>query len=161
MIVYGLGYGRGARSVAKEHKMSIAEAERFITEYFGQFPRMRLWRQTVASEGQDKGYLVNPFGHRRYFFGPNTVPKMYNYLPQSTAAYVLIEAMLRLDEQLPKDAEMLITVHDSVVVQCPRELQDEVTTCMKDVMERPVDVLNGYVFPVSIGVGDNWAECDQ
>ena len=160
MMVYGLGYGRGARSIAKEHKMSLAEAERFIDEYFVQFPRIKLWRSTVANDGQRLGYLINPYGHRRYFFGSNAVPKMYNYLPQSTAAYVIMEAMLKVDEQLPKGAHLLIQVHDSLLVECEEGVQQQTIECLKDCMQAPIDVLNGYSIPVKVGVGRNWSETD-
>jgi len=160
MMVYGMGYGRGARSIAKEHHMSLAEAERFINEYFVQFPRIRLWRQSVASEGQRNGYLVNPYGHRRYFFGPNTVPKMYNYLPQSTAAYVIMEAMLKVDESLPKGAHLILQVHDQLVVECEEGVKEQTIECLKDFMQAPVDVLGGYQIPVKVGIGKNWSETD-
>jgi DNA polymerase-1 len=160
MMVYGMGYGRGARSIAKEHKMSLAEAERFIDEYFVQFPRIKFWRQTVANEGQRNGFLVNPYGHRRYFFGPNTVPKMYNYLPQSTAAYVIMEAMLKVDEQLPKGAHLILQVHDSLVVECEEGLKHQVIECLTENMQAPIDVLNGYQIPVKVGIGKNWSETD-
>lgn len=161
MIVYGLGYGRGARSIAKEHKISVAEAERFIEEYFSQLPRIKLWRQDIAEKGRRDGYLVNPFGHRRYFFGENVVPKMYNYIPQSTAAYVVIESMLRLHEALPKGAWMWVQVHDEIGVQCPTEMSEEVSAIMKEVMEAPIDVLDGYVFPVKTHIGKDWKEVSE
>lgn len=161
MMVYGLGYGRGARSIAKEHKISVAEAERFIEEYFSQFPRIKLWRQEIAEKGRRDGYLVNPFGHRRYFFGENVIPKMYNYIPQSTAAYIVIESMLRLHKVLPPRAWMWVQVHDEIGAQCPAEMAEEVSTIMKTVMEAPIDVLGGYVFPVKVHTGKDWKEVSE
>jgi uracil-DNA glycosylase family 4 len=161
MMVYGLGYGRGAVSIAKEHKMSVAEAQRFIDEYFLQFQQIARWRKEVAAKGQQDGYLVNPYGHRRYFFGQNLVPKMYNYIPQSTAAYVLIEAMLRLHERLPTGAWLWIQVHDELGVQCPEAMADQVAALMKEVMEEPIDVLDDYRIPVKVHVGKNWEEASR
>ncbi|MHA1632709.1 MAG: DNA polymerase A family protein [Candidatus Freyarchaeota archaeon] len=160
-IVYGLGYGRGARSIARQYKeLSYAEADRFITTYFNTFPNIKRWRQTLVTEAQRKGYLVNPFGRRRYFFGPGNIPKVYNFLPQSTAADVLLEALVRLDGELPKGARMVLTVHDSILVECPEDMKDEVAECLKDVMEKPVDALDNYVIPVKVTFGKTWEETE-
>jgi DNA polymerase-1 len=85
---------------------------------------------------------------------------MYNYLPQSTAAYIIMEAMLKVDEQLPKGAHLIIQVHDSLVVECEEGVKEQVIECLKENMQAPIDVLSGYQIPVKVGIGKNWAETD-
>jgi len=161
MIVYGLGYGRGAPSIAKEQKISVAEAQRFIDEYFYQFPNIARWRREVAARGQADGYLVNPYGHRRYFFGQNVVPKMYNYIPQSTAGYRIMEAMNELHDELPPEAFLWVQIHDELGVQCPEHMAEQIGALTKEVMERPVDVLDGYILPAKVHIGKNWEEVSK
>ena len=159
-IVYGLGYGRGARSLARSYKLPIVEAERFITEYFTKFARIKVWRQQQLTEATSQGYLVNPFGRRRYFFGQNITTKIYNFTPSSTAADVILEATVRLARELPREARLLLHVHDQVVVECPEELKERAAQCLKDVMEAPVDVLDNYVIPVKVKTGYTWKEVE-
>ncbi len=157
-IVYGLGYGRGARSLAKKYGMTISEAENFIARYFNAFGRIKLWREALVAHARREGYLVNPFGRRRYFFGPSIIPKVYNFPPQGTAADVLLKAMVNLHQQLPKGVWMSMQVHDELVFQCPEALVPQVTECVKDVMQAPVPELEGYQFPVTVRVGNTWKE---
>ena len=159
-IVYGLGYGRGARSLAKAYGMTVAEAERFIYEYFNAFGRIKLWREDLVEEVRKTGYLANPFGRRRYFFGPSIIPKVYNFPPQSTAADVILRAMVKIDEQLPKGSWLAIQVHDEVVVQAPEDNVRQVGECLRDVMQAPVPELGGYQFPVDVKVGKTWREVE-
>jgi DNA polymerase I-like protein with 3'-5' exonuclease and polymerase domains len=75
-------------------------------------------------------------------------------LPQSAAADIIFRAMLNL--VLPKPARLLLQVHDSLVLEAPGDLVEEVKAHLKEVMERPIPELNGLVIPVSIKVGNNW-----
>jgi len=161
MIVYGLGYGRGARSLAKEHKMTVTAAEHFIEEYSRQFPYIWAWRQRCVTKAKKEGYLANPYGRRRYFFGPNIVTKVYNYIPQSTAADVLLESLVLLHNSLPKSARLVLTVHDSVLVECKPEDMEQVQQTLRTVMERPIPELSDQRIPIKLGSGNNWAEADS
>jgi DNA polymerase-1 len=160
MIVYGLSYGRGSRSLAREYKMTVAEADRFIDEYSQQFPHIWRWRQECLNLAKKQGYLANPFGRRRYFFGPNTAPKVYNYLPQSTAADVLLGSLVQLGASLPEGARLVLTVHDSIMAECSPEQQEQVTNLLRAIMERPIPELGNVSIPVKIHAGRNWSETD-
>jgi len=161
MTVYGLGYGRGARSIAKQYGMTTSEAQRLIDEFFSRFLRIKALREEWANTGKREGYLVNPFMRRRYFFGPSLVPRMYNFIPQSTALDVMLEALVDLDEELPSPAHLVLTVHDNVLVAHPPEMRKQVAECLKDVMEKPIDVLGGYRVPIDISHGKDWGETDM
>ena len=160
MIVYGLGYGRGAHSLAKEYKMTVAAAEHFIEEYTRQFPNIWKWRQECVALAKKQGFLTNPFGRRRYFFGPNTAPKVYNYLPQSTAADILLSSLVQIHASLPTGTRLVLTVHDSVMVECPPSLQSTCESILKTIMMQPIPELGGVSIPIKLGTGVNWAKAD-
>jgi len=155
-IVYGLGYGRGAISLAAAYGLSHTAAKTFIANYFRTYPRIKQWRQDILTQASHDGFLANPFGRRRYFFGPNIAPKVYNFLPQSTAGDIISEATIKLDKALPSHAHLMLTIHDELVVQCQKGKEKEVIECMKTIMEAPIDVLDDYSFPVSVQTGDTW-----
>jgi len=158
MSVYGIGYGRGARSMAREFGWSEAEAQRFIDRYFERFAKIKLWRQDLIADAERNGYLVNPFGRRRYFFGQNIAPKVYNFVPSSIAADVLFESLVLLDGQCPKDTRLVLQIHDDIVAETPVGQEKETSEWLKDIMQRPIDVLDGYSFPVEVRVGKTWEE---
>lgn len=158
MTVYGLGYGRGAQSMSREFGWSVTEAQRFIDGYFYRFPKLKLWRQDLMADADKNGYLVNPYGRRRYFFGQHIAPKVYNFIPSGTAADVLYESLVALDEQCPADTRIVIQVHDDVVAECPIGQGKQTSEWLKDIMERPIDVLEGYKIPVEVRTGRTWGE---
>lgn len=160
LIVYGLNYGRGARSLAQEYKMTISATEHFIAEYAFQFPKIWAWRQECVIQAKKEGYLANPFGRRRYFFGPSIVTKVYNYIPQSTAADILLESLALLHSSLLKSSRLVLTVHDSVMVECRPEDVEQVKQLLHKAMERPLPELQGHHIPIKFGVGNNWADVD-
>lgn len=156
MTVYGLGYGRGAQSMAREYGWSTTEAQRFIDNYFGRFPKLKLWRQDLMRDADKNGYLVNPYGRRRYFFGQHIATKVYNFIPSGTAADILYESLVLLDKQTPKDTRIVIQVHDDVVAECPIGQEKQTSEWLKDIMARPIDVLDGYTIPVEVRIGKTW-----
>ena len=158
-IVFGLMYGRGAHSIAKEYKMTLSEATRFIDEYSRQFPNIWNWRAECLRLAQREGYLVNPFGRRRYFYGPSIATKVYNFIPSSAAADVLLKALVQLHNDLPHGARLVLTVHDQVLIEHPLSAQRAVEECLHDIMEAPVPELANHIIPIAISTGSNWGLC--
>lgn len=106
---------------------------------------------------------------------------------QGTAAEILKLAMIELDRKLnPKseariskkiqnlnsknqepetyhltsgEAQLLLTVHDELVVEAPEEKAEEVAALIKDVMENIITLC--APIEVEIGIGKNWTECKK
>ena len=76
---------------------------------------------------------------------------------QGTEADLMKLAMIRLDTKLPKGAEMIMQVHDSIMVECTPELVPEVKKVMKDVMENVCPDLTVRL-AVDVKEGKNWGE---
>jgi DNA polymerase-1 len=157
-IVYGLGYGRGAASIAKQYNMSKTAAEAFIAKYFARFSKIKAWRTELIREAQKNGFLANAFGRRRWFFDQQMHTKVYNFPPQSTAADILLCALVKLHDELPEPARLVLTVHDSVLVECPPEQEATVIECMRTIMQQ--EYLPGLPVPVKIKSGLDWSACD-
>ena len=66
-------------------------------------------------------------------------------------------AMIQLDRKLPKGAEMIMQVHDSIMVECEPSLVSEVKKVMKEVMEGVCPEL-GVRLAVDTREGKNWGE---
>jgi len=100
---------------------------------------------------------------------------MYNFPIQSAAASMMYEALIQLERQLPKGAELRLTVHDEVVLNVQRDhttLQAAID-CTRNVMEQTFqqieqasqypDVVrhyypDGWRCPSECHIGLNWRQ---
>jgi len=67
MFVFGLNYGREAKSVARQLGCSIREAEELIAKYFKPMPKYLEWRKFKQRQAVDDEYLEGTSGRRRRF----------------------------------------------------------------------------------------------
>jgi DNA polymerase I-like protein with 3'-5' exonuclease and polymerase domains len=170
-IVYGLGYGRGADSIAAGHNLDYDFVREFIYKFFTKFAVFHDWREGLPDFVNKNHYLANPFARRRWWF-TREITEIYNFPASSTAADMMIDEVIQLEDQLPKGATLRLTVHDEVVINTPKDIAKETWICVRDIMEqkwpgivqasaRPENVRKyypaGWFCPVDIHVGTNWA----
>jgi DNA polymerase-1 len=81
-----------------------------------------------------------------------------NTIIQGTAADLIKLALIRLNIALPPEVRILMTVHDSVLLEVPEQLIDQTRPQVLDVMQTPPP---GFTVPIvaDIGTGRTWAEC--
>ena len=68
-------------------------------------------------------------------------------------------AMIELDKSLKKldnNSKILLQVHDSVLVECPKEVAKEVSKIVRDCLENVYDL--PIKLKVEVKIGDNWGE---
>lgn len=166
VVNFGIIYGMSAKGLADATGMSFVEAQDFERRYFELRKPIADKLKSYLEQARDKGYVETLFGRRR----PTPDVKSANYLVragaeraaqnmpiQGTEADLMKLAMLKLDKRLPHGAEMIMQVHDSIIVECDPVLVSEVKKVMKDVMENVYPDL-----PVKLAVdvkeGNNWGE---
>ena len=74
-------------------------------------------------------------------------------------------AMLKVDEELQAKAtadgeplgRQILQIHDSILVECPKENGEKVAELLQDVMENIAPELK-IALKVDVHVGDNWGE---
>jgi DNA polymerase-1 len=172
-VVYGLGYGRGAASIAEGNNLDFDFVQQFIKRFFTRFRGFHQWREELPNLVSRQHYLANAWNRRRWWW-TREVTEIYNYPASSTAADMMIDELIALDRELPAGATLRLTVHDEVVVNCPKDVVHETVRCIRDNMQRcwpevvaisarPENVRkffpNGFFVPVDIGVGPNWRAC--
>jgi uracil-DNA glycosylase family 4 len=172
-IVYGLGYGRGAESIADHHGLEINFVKAFIARFFARFAVFARWRDDNVRFARKHHYLANAFKRRRWWY-THQVTEQYNYPMQSNAADMMYDALIVLDRQLPKGADLRLTVHDEVVLNVRKEVVREAWNCVRDVMQSAWPQLvaasadeatvkhfypQGWHCPVDIHVGTDWEMC--
>ena len=186
-VVYGVGYGRGAASLASGGSraqrgsadrtgigaMDRAWVEEFLRGFQRRFHTFFRWREHNVTFVKKNHYLSNSFKRRRWWY-TQQVTEVYNYPQQSDAADMMYDILIQLDRELPAGATLRLTVHDEVVINCPKDLIKEALACVRSVMQRtwpqiveasenPAMVKrfypNGWFCPVDAGIGTNWKMC--
>ena len=168
MINFGLLYGMEAYGLAQRLDIERSEAQRHIDEYFVQFPDVREFMAGIVDEARTTGYTTTILGRRRY------LPELHsrsvrerqmgermalNAPIQGSAADIIKKAMIHLDERLRSDgfgAEMLIQIHDELVLEVPEAELDDVAALTIDVMRSVVELR--VPLKVSSAIGRTLAE---
>ena len=167
MVNYALLYGKGAFTLSKDIGVSQDEAQQFIDSYFTGFPRVRAFLDRTLDEGRATGVVRTMFGRRRLvpelnsrnFQVRSAAERMAVNLPiQGSAADILKRAMIDVHAALlphPK-ARMILTVHDELVFEVPREQADEIAEIVRDKMQNAVAM--NVPLTVDVGIGENWKD---
>jgi DNA polymerase-1 len=169
MINFGLLYGMEAFGLAQRLEISRDDAERHIEAYFDQFPQVQDYMSGIVAEARNTGYTTTLLGRRRYL--PELSSSNYrdrqsgermalNAPIQGSAADIIKKAMVVLDGELRAakvGAEMLLQIHDELVLEVPDEELDEVTAMVVGVMEGIVSL--AVPLTVETAHGKTLADC--
>lgn len=147
----------------------IKTISRIQSIYFNLFPELPRWHVAVLGEAEKDGYLRNPYDYVHRFSHvyqykkecgewtkkPNhdVANKVVAFKPQSTAAAIIKEAILRLyyDRFDEAGQYLRLQVHDENLFEIPREKWEGVDLIAKQEMERP---LINMRLPASWGMGE-------
>jgi DNA polymerase-1 len=121
--VHLTNYGGRARTCATALGLTVHEAERFQKRWFSIHPEILEWHRRIENELRTRRYVENKFGYRRYYFGrpESSLTEALAWVPQSTVAGTINRGLVNIDENL-KWAQILIQVHDSLLIQIPKYL---------------------------------------
>lgn len=172
-INFGLLYGMGAFSLAKNTGLTLGEAEEFMQKYFAELPGVKRYLEETKRKAATEGYVETLLGRRRYFpilTRPGTTREDHvlraraereaiNSPVQGTAADIIKIAMLRLAKELPKkipSARMLLQVHDELVFECDMDDAEQVAALARKIMEGAFKL--DAPLAVDARAGKNWEE---
>ena len=166
VINFGVLYGMSPKGLADAADMSFYEAKKFIENYFDLRAPIRKYLDKTLEDGRTKGYVQTLFGRRRPtpdLHAPNYVVRTAaeraagNMPIQGTEADLMKKAMLAVDKALPDGAQIILQIHDSLIVECDEALKDQVAEILKTQMESVAPEL-----PVKLAVdattGHDWGE---
>jgi DNA polymerase-1 len=167
MVNYALLYGKSAFTLSKDIGVSQEEAQNFIDSYFAGFPNVRAFIDRTLEEGRATGVVRTMFGRRRLvpeltsrnFQVRSAAERMAVNLPiQGSAADILKRAMIDVHAALlphPR-ARMILTVHDELVFEVPKDQADDIAAIVRDKMQNAVAMK--VPLTVDVGVGENWKD---
>jgi len=167
-INFGVLYGMGAFSLAKDLGIGRAEAQQFIDHYFERYPAIRQYMEEKRAEAREHQYVTTILGRRcaiPEIASNNGAVRSYaernaiNYPIQGSAADIIKVAMVNIDRRLRAEklqGRMLLQVHDELVFEVPAAELEQVRELVRAEMESAVPL--DLPLKVDIGTGKNWAE---
>ncbi|MCU0291131.1 MAG: DNA polymerase I [Thermoanaerobaculaceae bacterium] len=164
-INFGLIYGMGAYSLARDLGVSTGEAQRFIDTYFARLPRVREYLEGIKVQARATGRVSTLFGRIRRIEGlqaanaqlrGNAERQAINAPVQGTAADLIKLAMIRLHERLRgAPARLVLQVHDELIVEAPEADAGATGELMREAMEGVAELR--VPLRVDVGAGRSWA----
>lgn len=163
---HGTNYYGTPWTMAKHLKVDKDLIVEFQKKYFEAFPEIREWHKWVRRELQLTGSLTSIMGRERRFFGratdDTTLREAIAYDPQSSIGDYTNQWLLRVHRNVPR-AELLLQVHDALVVQFDEAAEAEVVAAV--IAEAGKVRLGGdhpdsFPIPVDASTGWNWGKVD-
>lgn len=165
---FGIIYGISAFGLAERMHVPMGEAKAFIEGYFRTYPGVKKYMDDVIAKARAQGYVTTIFGRRRML--PDIASHNANVRGlaernainapiQGSAADIMKIAMNETARQFKAKgfrSQMILQVHDEIVVDTLRSELDAVRATVVEAMEGAAKLKVKLV--ADAGVGDNWLE---
>jgi DNA polymerase-1 len=165
---FAMLYGLGAISLAESLKISEREAGQMLEDYASTYDGVASWKTHVEKKAKRDGFVKNMFGRIRMLPNVNSQRKgeyfaalrqAVNTTVQGTAADMMKIAMIKIhkyikENQLP--AQILLTVHDELVIEVKNSYATQVFAAAKHLMENVTEMRVPIIAEGKIC--DNWAQ---
>ncbi|HYG84298.1 MAG TPA: DNA polymerase I [Verrucomicrobiae bacterium] len=165
VVNFGVLYGMSPHGLSVATGMTRDEAKAFIDKYFELRAPIRAYIDQTIQKAMQDGYVETLLGRRRpapdlkssNFVVREAAKRAAANMPiQGTEADLMKLAMLKLEEELDGLGQQLLQIHDSILVETPRQNAEKVAQILKQTME------NIYPLPVQlkvdVSIGNNWGE---
>lgn len=160
---FGLLYGMGSERLATQSRnqfgveMDLKQADEYKETFFKTYKGLNSWQEEVKRRRHAE--YTRTLGGRLIYVADKGFTQRLNSPVQGTAADILKLALGDLVKQLAdKEAHIISTVHDEIVVECAEDQVEDVKTLMERVMiEAGSKLLKKVPVEVDISVGPNLA----
>ncbi len=165
-VNFGIVYGIGAFSLAKDIGVTNKEAKQYIDNYLATYSGVDKYMNHMIELAKDKGYAETMFNRRRYLpelassnhmlraFGERVARNMPI---QGTAADIIKIAMIKVDARLAEEnmkSKLILQVHDELIVEAP---EDEAEKALRIVTEEMENACKMKVLLRADGkIGNTW-----
>lgn len=165
VLGHGTNYAGQPFTMAQHTKIDRSIISEFQQVYFAAFPAHERWHERVKQDLWSHGNLVSLTGRRRWFFGRRNDPEVQRaaiaFDPQGSVGDILNRDMLNVWRL--GICQLLLQVHDAILVQYPEAEEDTILPKILGAMQTPTELAFGrqLIIPNEAKVGWNWAEFDD
>jgi len=170
-VNFGIIYGKTAWGLSEDLHIPPKQAERFIANYFANYPEIKNFMDKTIDYAVQNGYVETIFHRRRYI--PEVNANNYqtrefgkrmamNAPIQGSAADILKITMVSLQtklDQLGLKTKMLLQIHDELVFSVPDDEKKQALDVILNIMEHSVKLSVPLV--VDCGFGQNLYEVKE
>ncbi len=151
-VNFGIVYGIGAFSLAKNIGVTRAQADQYIKGYLAHYHGVDEYMRLSVEKAKASGYAETLFHRRRYLpelTAGNALLRAFgervamNMPIQGTAADIIKIAMVRVFRRLKEEklrAKLIMQVHDELIIEAPEAEADRVSALLKEEMENAVSL---------------------
>lgn len=167
-VNFGIVYGIGAFSLAKDIGVSRADASNYIKNYLETYKGVDAFMKNAAESAKEKGYVTTLFKRRRpipEIHSSNGMMRAFgeraarNAPIQGTAADIIKIAMVKIFERLEKElpsAKLIMQVHDELIIEVEKDKAERAAEILKTEMENAADMRVALI--ADVNVGKTWLE---
>jgi DNA polymerase I len=168
VINFGILYGMSPHGLSIATGMTREQAVTFIDRYKSVRKPLFDYMDRVKEQAKQDGYVATLFGRRRpmpdihssnFMVRAGAERAAINMPIQGTEADLMKLAMIKAQDLLKgqhNECNMLLQIHDSILVECPEEVAQNVAKILKDSMEQVYEL--PVRLDVDVTIGDNWGE---
>lgn len=162
-IQFGIVYQESAKGLSEDLRaeginMTVAQCEAFIKAYFKRFPDVNVWIRDIKRHAKRYKQVKTLTGRIRHL---PTIDSSENSLAneaerqavnapiQSTGSDCTVMSLITINNWLKESGKrsvICITVHDSIVLDCPKDEVVEVASKVKHIMENLAEYNEYYSF---------------
>jgi DNA polymerase I len=167
-VNFGIVYGIGDFSLAKDLKITKKEAKTYIDTYFERYPNVKKYMEDIVKEVEEKSFVTTILNRRRYIPEALASNKMVKALGvrlamntpiQGSAADVIKLAMVNVYKELNErqlKSTLILQVHDELLLNVYKDELQTVEEIVKKEMEQVIKLR--VPLEVDINVGETWYE---
>ena len=167
-VNFGIVYGISAFGLSEGLSIGRADAKEYIERYFTTYPKVKEYLDSEIAFARENGYVKTVFGRRRpipEIHASNFMRRSFservamNSPIQGTAADMMKVAMNAVYEKLKRKelkSEIVLQVHDELLLEVPEEELDRVREILVSSMENALTL--PVPFLVEAKTGKNWEE---
>jgi DNA polymerase-1 len=167
-VNFGIIYGISDFGLARDLKVSRAEAREYIQRYFARLPGVKDFIESSIRAARNRGYVTTILNRRRplpELFSANPAVRSFgeraaiNTPIQGTAADIIKLAMVHIQAALQRQnlkTLMILQVHDELIFDVPAEEVSTVASLVKSEMENVLPL--NVPLTVDLKLGHNWYE---
>lgn len=168
IVNFAIAYAIEPWGLSQRVGISRPEAKKVIADYYNTYKGVRRYMEEVPVMAREHGYVRSIYGRIRPLPGiadrnanirKAAEREAINMPIQGTASDIVKIAMLKVDEEFKRegiDAQLLMQVHDELLVEASSDMAAHVAEVLKREMEAAVSLDVPLI--VDVGIADNWMD---
>jgi DNA polymerase-1 len=168
IVNFAIAYAIEPWGLSQRVGISRQEAKKVIEDYYNTYKGVRRYMEEVPIRAREHGYVRSIYGRIRPLPGITdrnanirkaAEREAINMPIQGTASDIVKIAMLKVDEEFKREgveAQLLMQVHDELLVETPAASAEHVARILKREMEAAVSLDVPLI--VDVGIADNWMD---